>query len=132
MRRDRGGGVGGDRGGSVPAVAVWLGSPVLSAPLAGGGGEGRGKAQAGTLRRARRDVVAIRLSSPSRDAARTEVLAGRLQKGDKVNICGFGPFALSARKARQGRNPKTGETIEIPASKSAKFKAGKSLKGKLN
>jgi DNA-binding protein HU-beta len=55
-----------------------------------------------------------------------------LQKGDKVNISGFGTFAVSARKARQGRNPKTGETIEIPASKSAKFKAGKSLKDKLN
>ena len=55
-----------------------------------------------------------------------------LQKGDKVNISGFGTFAVSARKARSGRNPKTGETIEIPASKSAKFKAGKSLKDKLN
>jgi len=55
-----------------------------------------------------------------------------LQKGDKVNISGFGTFAVSARKARQGRNPKTGETIEIPASKSAKFKAGKNLKDKLN
>ena len=55
-----------------------------------------------------------------------------LQKGDKVNISGFGIFAVSARKARQGRNPKTGETIEIPASKSAKFKAGKNLKDKLN
>lgn len=55
-----------------------------------------------------------------------------LQKGDKVNISGFGTFAVSDRKARQGRNPKTGETIEIPASKSAKFKPGKSLKDKLN
>jgi DNA-binding protein HU-beta len=59
-------------------------------------------------------------------------IEGALQKGDKVNISGFGTFAVSARKARQGRNPKTGETIEIPASKSAKFKAGKSLKDKLN
>jgi len=55
-----------------------------------------------------------------------------LQKGDKVNISGFGTFAVSARKARTGRNPKTGEPIEIPASKSAKFKPGKSLKDKLN
>ena len=55
-----------------------------------------------------------------------------LKKGDKVNISGFGTFAVSDRKARQGRNPKTGETIEIPASKSAKFKAGKNLKDKLN
>ena len=59
-------------------------------------------------------------------------IEGALQKGDKVNISGFGTFAVSARKARQGRNPKTGETIEIPASKSAKFTAGKSLKDKLN
>ena len=59
-------------------------------------------------------------------------IEGALQKGDKVNISGFGTFAVSARKARQGRNPKTGETIEIPASKSAKFKAGKGLKDKLN
>lgn len=59
-------------------------------------------------------------------------IEGALQKGDKVNISGFGTFAVSARKARQGRNPKTGATIEIPASKSAKFKAGKSLKDKLN
>ena len=59
-------------------------------------------------------------------------IEGALQKGDKVNISGFGTFAVSARKARQGRNPKTGETIEIPASKSAKFKAGKTLKDSLN
>jgi DNA-binding protein HU-beta len=61
-----------------------------------------------------------------------EDIESALQKGDKVNISGFGTFAVSARKARSGRNPKTGETIEIPASKSAKFKAGKSLKDKLN
>ena len=59
-------------------------------------------------------------------------IEGALQKGDKVNISGFGTFAVSARKARTGRNPKTGDPIEIPASKSAKFKAGKSLKDKLN
>jgi DNA-binding protein HU-beta len=61
-----------------------------------------------------------------------EDIESALQKGDKVNISGFGTFAVSDRKARSGRNPKTGETIEIPASKSAKFKAGKSLKDKLN
>jgi len=59
-------------------------------------------------------------------------IEGALQKGDKVNISGFGTFAVSARKARTGRNPKTGDPIEIPASKSAKFKAGKNLKDKLN
>jgi DNA-binding protein HU-beta len=61
-----------------------------------------------------------------------EDIEAALQKGDKVNISGFGTFAVSDRKARQGRNPKTGETIEIPASKSAKFKPGKGLKDKLN
>ncbi|MET0151700.1 MAG: HU family DNA-binding protein [Candidatus Binatia bacterium] len=51
-----------------------------------------------------------------------------LKNGEKVNISGFGTFTISNRKARTGRNPKTGEPIEIPASRSAKFKAGKTLK----
>ena len=51
-----------------------------------------------------------------------------LKSGEKVNISGFGTFTVSTRKARTGRNPKTGEPIEIPASRSAKFKAGKTLK----
>jgi DNA-binding protein HU-beta len=51
-----------------------------------------------------------------------------LKKGEKVNISGFGTFTVSNRKARTGRNPKTGDPIEIPASRSAKFKAGKTLK----
>ena len=55
-----------------------------------------------------------------------------LKEGEKVNISGFGTFAVSARKARTGRNPKTGESIEIAASRSAKFKAGKTLKESLN
>ena len=52
-----------------------------------------------------------------------------LKSNDKVNISGFGTFTVSERKARQGRNPKTGETIEIPASRSAKFKPGKIAQG---
>ena len=55
-----------------------------------------------------------------------------LKEGEKVNISGFGTFAVSTRKARTGRNPKTGESIEIAASRSAKFKAGKTLKESLN
>jgi DNA-binding protein HU-beta len=51
-----------------------------------------------------------------------------LKNGEKVNISGFGTFTVSNRKARTGRNPKSGEPIEIPASRSAKFKAGKTLK----
>ena len=55
-----------------------------------------------------------------------------LKQGEKVNISGFGTFAVSTRKARTGRNPKTGVSIEIAASRSAKFKAGKTLKESLN
>jgi len=51
-----------------------------------------------------------------------------LRKGEKVNITGFGIFRVSDRKAREGRNPKTGETIHIAASKKPKFTAGKLLK----
>ncbi|MGA2409388.1 MAG: HU family DNA-binding protein [Candidatus Binataceae bacterium] len=55
-----------------------------------------------------------------------------LKQGERVNISGFGTFSVSARSARAGRNPKTGETIEISASRSAKFKPGKQLKDSLN
>ncbi|MEA2626634.1 MAG: DNA-binding protein HU-beta [Candidatus Binatota bacterium] len=51
-----------------------------------------------------------------------------LKRGDKVNISGFGTFTVSNRKARTGRNPKTGEPIDIPATRSAKFRAGKNLR----
>ena len=55
-----------------------------------------------------------------------------LKQGERVNISGFGTFSVSTRKARTGRNPKTGESIEISASRSAKFKPGKQLKDSLN
>ena len=55
-----------------------------------------------------------------------------LKNGDKVNISGFGSFSVSARKGRTGRNPKTGEAIEIAPSRTAKFKVGKALKDALN
>ncbi|HYB90365.1 MAG TPA: HU family DNA-binding protein [Candidatus Binataceae bacterium] len=55
-----------------------------------------------------------------------------LKNGDRVNISGFGTFSVSSRQARAGRNPKTGETIQISASRSAKFKPGKQLKESLN
>jgi len=51
-----------------------------------------------------------------------------LQKGQKVTLVGFGTFAVSNRKARDGRNPRTGETIRIPSCKVPRFKAGKKLK----
>jgi DNA-binding protein HU-beta len=59
-------------------------------------------------------------------------IVGALKIGDKVNISGFGTFAVSERKGRIGRNPKTGETIEIAPSRAAKFKAGKILKESLS
>ena len=59
-------------------------------------------------------------------------ITAALKANDKVNISGFGTFTVSNRKARQGRNPKTGETIEIAASRSAKFKPGKGLRDSLN
>lgn len=51
-----------------------------------------------------------------------------MKKDDSVTFVGFGTFKVSKRKARMGRNPKTGETIEIPAAKIPKFTAGKVLK----
>jgi DNA-binding protein HU-beta len=59
-------------------------------------------------------------------------IARALKEGEKVNVSGFGIFSVSTRKARTGRNPKTGETIEIAASRAAKFRPGKTLKGSLN
>lgn len=55
-------------------------------------------------------------------------ITGALKKGERVALAGFGTFSVGSRAARQGRNPQTGATIQIPASKSAKFKAGKQLK----
>ena len=51
-----------------------------------------------------------------------------LENGDSVSLIGFGTFKVADRKARQGRNPQTGEEIHIPASKVPKFTAGKALK----
>ncbi len=55
-----------------------------------------------------------------------------LQDGESVSIVGFGTFLVRDRAARTGRNPKTGETIQIAASKSPAFKAGKALKDAVN
>ena len=62
----------------------------------------------------------------------TDVVAAELKKGGKVQLVGFGTFEVSERKAREGRNPSTGKTIKIEASKSPKFKAGKALKDTVN
>ncbi|HLG89910.1 MAG TPA: HU family DNA-binding protein [Alphaproteobacteria bacterium] len=55
-----------------------------------------------------------------------------LKKGDEVRLVGFGTFAVTARAASQGRNPRTGQPIKIKASKQPKFKAGKGLKDAVN
>lgn len=55
-----------------------------------------------------------------------------LQGGDDVRLVGFGTFSVSSRAATQGRDPRTGNPIHIPASKNAKFKAGKGLKEAVN
>ena len=55
-----------------------------------------------------------------------------LSRGDKIALVGFGNFEISERAAREGRNPATGETIQIAASKAVKFKAGKALKDSVN
>ncbi len=62
----------------------------------------------------------------------TDVVAEELKKDGKVQLVGFGTFEVSKRAAREGRNPQTGKTMSIPASKAPKFKAGKALKDSLN
>ena len=58
----------------------------------------------------------------------TDVVAEELKKGEKIQLVGFGTFEVSERPAREGRNPQTGQTMQIAASKAPKFKAGKALK----
>jgi DNA-binding protein HU-beta len=55
-----------------------------------------------------------------------------LRSGEQVTVVGFGTFLVRNRSARTGRNPRTGETISIPAGRAAGFKAGKALKDALN
>ena len=62
----------------------------------------------------------------------TDVVAEELKKDGKVQLVGFGTFEVSKRAAREGRNPQTGKTMSIPASKAPKFKAGKALKDSIN
>ena len=61
-----------------------------------------------------------------------DVVSEELKKGEKVQLVGFGTFEVSERAAREGRNPQTGETMEIKASKTPKFKEGKALKDMMN
>lgn len=64
--------------------------------------------------------------------AMIDVITEALRTGDKVQIVGFGAFEAKERASRLARNPRTGEEIEIPASKSVSFKVGKALKDEVN
>ena len=79
------------------------------------------------------DSISIKAEISKKDVEKvinafTNVVADALVDGDKVQLVGFGTFEVVERAERQGRNPATGETITIAASKSPKFKAGKALK----
>lgn len=63
--------------------------------------------------------------------ALTDTIAVALKKGESVSLIGFGTFSVKERAARSGRNPQTGASIEIAASKTPSFKAGKALKDAL-
>ena len=81
--------------------------------------------------------IAARSSSSRADAATAvdavvSAIADALERGETVNIAGFGKFAASHRVARQGRNPRTGEAVSIPARTVPAFKAGKPLRDRLN
>lgn len=78
-------------------------------------------------------VVAERAGLTKKDSEKAvnaliDSIQDALQKGDKVSLVGFGTFETRARGARTGRNPQTGQTITIPASRVPAFKAGKSLR----
>jgi DNA-binding protein HU-beta len=64
--------------------------------------------------------------------ATLETITEALKKNDDVRIVGFGTYSVSERSATQGRNPRTGQPIKIPAQKQAKFRPGKALKDALN
>jgi DNA-binding protein HU-beta len=83
------------------------------------------------------DAVAEKAGLNKADAAKAlsatlESVTDALKAGEKVALIGFGTFSVSLRAARTGKNPQTGEAIAIPASKSAKFKAGQQLKDAVN
>jgi DNA-binding protein HU-beta len=83
------------------------------------------------------EAVSAQTSLEKADAAKAvdavfDVITSALKAGDTVALVGFGTFNVKTRAARSGRNPRTGETIEIPATKVPGFKAGKGLKDAVN
>ncbi len=82
-------------------------------------------------------AVATKASLSKKDAEKAlnaviDTIEVALAEGDKIQLVGFGTFEVRAREARTGKNPRTGETIKIAASKVPAFKAGKGLKDKVN
>jgi DNA-binding protein HU-beta len=82
-------------------------------------------------------AVAEQAALSKADAARAvdaviDAVTRVLKKGDTISLVGFGTFTVRARAAREGRNPQTGETIKIKATKNPVFKAGKALKDAVN
>jgi len=82
-------------------------------------------------------AVADDTSLTKADAAKAvdsvfDTITGSLKGGTEVRLVGFGTFSVANRAASEGRNPRTGEKIQIPASKQPKFKAGKGLKDAVN
>ena len=80
--------------------------------------------------------IAVKAGLSKKDAekalnATLDTVAAALAAGDKVQLVGFGGFEVKTREARVGRNPRTKETIQIPAAKLPVFKAGKALKDKV-
>lgn len=78
-------------------------------------------------------MLADKTGASKKDAAMSlealvETITGLMRKGEKINITGLGIFKVADRKAREGRNPRTGETIQIKASKKVRFTASKVLK----
>ena len=83
------------------------------------------------------EVVSTKAGLPKTDAAEAieatfEAIIASLESGETVSLIGFGTFSVSDRAERTGRNPRTGETINIAASRVPKFKAGKALKDAVN
>ena len=83
------------------------------------------------------DAIAAATGLTKADAGRaldatTDSIASALQQGNSVSLVGFGTFTVRHRAARTGRNPRTGETIQISASNNPAFKAGKALKDAVN
>ena len=83
------------------------------------------------------DAIAESAGLSKADAGRAldafvDTVTAALKSGDAVSLVGFGTFSVRDRAARTGRNPRTGETIQIAASKNPAFKAGKALKDAVN